>query len=92
MHNFMLMFKERQEHEVGNKRPAPNITNEIPGSPTRRQRTSSTISQQSVNNTFTNDTNYDEASNPQHSYQNTFTTSDEEASTPMDAIGEGEGQ
>ena len=93
MHSFMMMLKDRQDPEVGHKRPAPNIANEIPGSPQRRQRTSTTTSQQSSNQTSTYDTNYDEASNPHHSNLNTFPDeSDEAANTPMNATGEGEGQ
>ena len=95
MNNFMLLFRDKQPNEVGQKRSAPNITNEIPGSPTRRQRVSSTPLQSSSYSTqqYMYDSNNDEASNPHHSNLNTFTDdSDQEATEPMNATGEGEGQ
>ena len=96
MNTMFTMFKETKEKEAGLKRSAPNI-NRIPlTSPTRKQKVTQTVPQhtpQEKAQYFQHNNYSDEASNPLTSTQTTFAEdSADEAMTPRDASGEGEGQ
>ena len=97
MNTMMTLFQDSKEKEAGIKRPAPTITQTPLTSPTRKQKL--IIPRNTLNNPIER-SNYhqfdnidDEACNPLHSSQHTFTEdSADEAMTPRDASGEGEGQ
>ena len=91
------MFTEEKDKEGGNKRPAPSKQTEPMNSPTRKQKINRVplmSDNSSGTNTQFNYTQYDdEASDPQHQSQHTFTeNSDEEDMNPSYALSEGEGQ
>jgi hypothetical protein len=95
MNTMMTLFKETTERDGGTKRNATTFKH-IPLTPTRKQKTTNNVipttptHQSKYNST---DTNELEASTLFHSSQNTFTEdSEDEAMTPRDASGEGEGQ
>ena len=96
MNTMVTMFKDTKEKDAGLKRSAPNI-NRIPlTSPTRKQKITQTVpthTSQENAQYFQHDNYSDEASNPLTSTQTTFAEdSADEAMTPRDVSGEGEGQ
>ena len=97
MNSMIDLFKGQIGTDTGNKRPAPKVTQEIPESPTRRQKKSTMTTQSNKTNHKYNNQNYnnnfDEACNPHQSQLETFTEEyAEEADLPMDVLAEGEGQ
>ena len=93
MNTMMTMFKESKEKEAGTKRAAPNITLTPLTSPIRKQKLTQQNEQNEQQRYFQFDNYSEEACNPPNSTQHTFTEdSADEAMTPRDASGEGEGQ
>ena len=99
MNTMVNMFKDTKDKEAGTKRSAPTVTLTPLTSPTRKQKIIQpppNISVERSNYSPYEDINDDislEASNPLYSTQHTFAEdSADEAMTPRDASGEGEGQ
>ena len=98
MVSLINMIKEDKEKETGQKRPAPpNIIQTPMTSPKRKQKLSTTpfLSSTPVEGSkiFDYETYDNEASNPDHMSQHTFSEeSADEAMTPKDTTGEGKGQ
>ena len=96
MNSILQLFNEERQKETSNKRSAPNATTSEPiKSPTRKQRTNRTQLPPNTPTVSIQHENYtqhdDEASNPYHMSDNTFTASEDEA-MPNYANSEGEGQ
>ena len=97
MNAMVTMIKDDKEKEAGTKRPAPSVITQTPlTSPTRRQKV---VKPPNIDDQFDNpqyfqfENHRGEASNPLLSTQTTFAEdSADEAMTPRDASGEGEGQ
>ena len=97
MNTMMTLFKDNREKEVGMKRSAPNITQIPLTSPTRKQKLTKphivSNTPNEMNKYFQHENHNEEACIPLHSSQHTFSEeSADEAMTPRDASGEGEGQ
>ena len=96
MNAILEMFRSQSDKDTGQKRPAPNITQDIPSSPTRRQKTNTTNitpTSQDATQHFSNDPNDDEACKPQHLELYTLTEeSAEETTMSIDATGKREEQ
>ena len=96
MNAMITLFREDKEKESGQKRPAPsNVINDPIKSPIRKQKVNNIHYVSNTPDTMANANNKynDEACNPHHLSQHTFTEeSIDEAMTPNDASGEGEGQ
>ena len=98
MNSMITMFKEEKEKDTGVKRPAPNITQTPMKSPRRTKKITSTPFMSSTppvegTKIFDYETYDDAVCNQDHMSEHTFTEeSADEAMTPSDTNGEGEGQ
>ena len=87
MNSILTLFNDVKEKEVGNKRSAPNTIIDPIKSPARKQKTDRTSI---LSHTPTQ--HDDEACNPQHMSQHTFSEETQDEAMPAYNYGEGDGQ